>query len=114
MHGGMVLVDGYIYCGTGNGQGLPICVKLADGKAAWGPERAPGAGESSVCYADGAVVFRRDNGMVDIVEATPEKFNLLGSFEPEYQEAKSWAYPVISGGKLYLREQNKLMCYRLK
>lgn len=113
-HGGMVLVDGYIYCGQGNGQGLPICVKMADGKIAWGPERAPGSGESSICYADGAVVFRRDNGMVDIVKATPEKFELLGSFEPQFHEAKSWAYPVISGGKLYLREQDKLMCYPLK
>lgn len=113
-HGGMVLVEGHVYCGTGNGQGLPICVKMADGKIAWGPERAPGSGESSVCYADGAVVFRRDNGVVDIVQATPQKFNLLGSFKPEYQEGKSWAYPVISGGRLYLREQDKLMCYRLK
>lgn len=23
----------------------------------------------------------------------------------------SWAHPVITGGRMYLREQNKLMCY---
>ncbi|MCC6511738.1 MAG: PQQ-like beta-propeller repeat protein [Pirellulaceae bacterium] len=113
-HGGMVLVDGYIYCGDGNGAGLPICIKMADGSIAWGPERAPGKGESSITYADGVVVFRRESGDVDIVKATPEKFTLLTTFKPEYQEGSSWSYPVISGGKLYLREQDKLMCYSLK
>ena len=113
-HGGMVLVDGYIYCGDGNGSGDPICVKMSDGKTAWGPERGERGGESSVSYADGAVIFRRAKGQVLIVEATPEKFNLMASFMPDYQEADSWSYPVVSGGKLYLREQDKLMCYRLK
>jgi hypothetical protein len=32
---------------------------------------------------------------------------------PEFQEKESWAYPVVSGGRLYLREQDKLMCYEL-
>ncbi len=113
-HGGMVLVNGYIYCGDGNGSGNPICVKLADGSIAWGPERAPGKGESSITYADGIVVFRRDDGIVDLVQATPEKFNLIANFKPDFQEGKSWAYPVIADGKLYLREQDKLMCYKLK
>ncbi|MGN6134153.1 MAG: PQQ-binding-like beta-propeller repeat protein [Aureliella sp.] len=113
-HGGMVLVDGYIYCGDGNGTGEPICIRMSDGKTAWGPIRDQRGGESSVCYADGAVIFRRAKGQVLIVKATPEKFNLIASFKPAFQEADSWAYPVVSGGKLYLREQDKLMCYRLK
>ncbi len=113
-HGGMVLVDGFIYCGDGNGAGLPICVKMSNGKVAWGPQRAPGNGESSVTYADGVVVFRRQSGDIDLVKASPKKFELLGSFKPEFQEKESWAYPVIAGGKLYLREQDKVMCYKLK
>lgn len=113
-HGGMVLVNGYVYCGHGDGQGLPICVKLDDGSIAWGPERAPGKGESSITYADGAIVFRRQSGEVNIIEANPKKYKLIASFKPEFQEGSSWAYPVIAGGKLYLREQDRLMCYRLK
>jgi hypothetical protein len=38
---------------------------------------------------------------------------MKGSFKPEFQEGKSWAHPVVSGGRLYLREQDKLMCYKL-
>lgn len=113
-HGGMVLVDGYIYCGHGNGTGLPICVKLATGEVAWGPERGVGSGESSVTYADGHVVFRFQDGKIAIVKATPEKFEVVRSFDPAFQEKESWSYPVIAAGKLYLREQNKIMCYKLK
>lgn len=113
-HGGMVLVDGYIYCGHGNGNGLPACVEMKSGKIAWGPERAEGSGETSVVYADGHIIFRRENGTVIVAKATPEKFTQVLKFEPEFQQGKTWAHPVIADGKLYLREQDKLMCYRLK
>lgn len=113
-HGGMVLVDGYIYCGDGDGQGLPICIKMSDGSIAWGPERAPGKNESSITYADGVVVFRRQSGEIDLVKATPEKFELISSFKPKFKDGDTWAYPVIAGGNLYLREQDKVMCYKLK
>lgn len=113
-HGGMVLVDGYIYCGHGNGKGLPICVELATGKIAWGPVRGQGKGESSVVYADGNIVFRYENGVVELVKATPREFVSIGSFMPDFQKMQSWSYPVISNGVLYLREQEKLMSYQLK
>lgn len=113
-HGGMTLVDGYIYCGHGNGNGLPICVNMRNGEVAWGPERATGKGETSLIYADNHLVMRRDDGTVILVAATPEKFESIATFKPEYQKGKSWAHPVIANGKLYLREQDKLMCYSLK
>ena len=112
-HGGMVLVDGYIYCGTGNGQGLPICVNMKTGENAWGPVRGEGRGEASLIYADGHLVIRRDDGTVMLVKATPEKFDLVHSFMPQFQQGKSWAHPVIANGRLYLREQDKLMVFQL-
>ncbi len=113
-HGGMTLVDGYIYCGHGNGDGKPICVEMATGEIAWGPERAEGKGETSLVYADGHLVFRRQDGIIILAKATPERFDVVGTFKPAFQERESWAHPVIAGGKLYLREQSKLMCYELK
>ncbi len=113
-HGGMVLVDGHIYCGHGNGSGLPTCVRLSDGEVRWGPERGEGRGEASVLYADGHVLFRFQDGVVSIIKADPDSYQVVSSFKPEYQEGKSWAYPAIADGKLYLREQGKLMCYQLK
>ena len=112
-HGGMTLVDGYIYCGHGNGNGLPICVEMMSGKTAWGPERGKGDGETSTIFADGHIVFRREDGTVILATATPEKFDVIGTFKPVYQEGKTWAHPVIANGMLYLREQGKLMAYRI-
>ncbi len=111
--GGSVLVDGYIYCGHGDGQGMPICLDLKTGEKAWGPIRGVGQGESSVIYADGHVLYRFQDGTIALIEANPKAYNLKFTFKPEYQERESWAYPVIANGKLYLREQGKLMCYQL-
>ncbi len=113
-HGGMTLVDGYIYCGHGNGNGLPICVEMKSGDVAWGPLRAEGNGETSLIYADGHIVFRRQDGTVMLAKASAEEFDLVHSFMPKFQEGKTWAHPVIADGMLYLREQDKLMAYRLK
>ena len=113
-HGGMTLVNGYIYAGHGNGSGLPICLNMKTGEIAWGPERSEGKGETSLIYADGRIIMRRQDGVVILLEATPEAYREIGTFEPAYQEGKTWAHPTIANGKLYLREQGKLMCYRLK
>ncbi|TWU35271.1 outer membrane biogenesis protein BamB [Novipirellula aureliae] len=113
-HGGITLVDGYLYCGHGNGNGLPICVEMATGEIKWGPERTEGKGETSLIYADGHIIYRREDGTIMLTKADPSTFKVLSFFKPPFQEGKSWAHPVIANGKLYLREQDKLICYRLK
>jgi len=113
-HGGMTLVDGHIYCGQGNGDGLPICIEMMTGDTAWGPIRAKGSGETSTVYADGHIVYRREDGTVILAKATPSKFDVVNQFMPVYQNGSTWAHPVISNGVLYLREQDKLMAYKLK
>lgn len=113
-HGGMTLVDGYIYCGHGNGDGLPICVEMKTGEVMWGPIRAKGSGETSTVYADGHIVFRREDGTVILAKATPESYVPVKTFMPAFQQGKSWAHPVIANGVMYLREQDKLMAYRVK
>ena len=65
-------------------------------------------------YADGNLVFRYQDGVVALIEARPDGYRLKGQFTPEFQERESWAHPVILDGMLYLREQDKLMCYDLR
>jgi hypothetical protein len=112
-HGGMILHDGYISCGHGHNDGKPICVELKSGEVKWGPAKSVGNGSAAVLYVDGHLIFRYQSGHVALVEATPAGYKLKGSFMPEHQERESWAHPVVSGGKLFLREQDKLMCYEL-
>ncbi len=114
-HGQMILKDGYIYAGHQHGNGFPICVELESGEVAWGGDiRGAGNGSAAVTYADGNLIFRYQNGTVALIEATPEEYRLKGTLQPEYQEDRSWAHPVVAGGRLYLREQDKLMCYRVQ
>lgn len=112
-HGGMVLVDGYVYCGHKQNGGDLLCLDLQTGKFMWGPIKGLGKGSASLTYVDGHLIFRYQDGLVALVEASPKEFRLKGSFKPAFQEKESWAHPVVSGGRLYLREQNKLMCYQL-
>lgn len=110
-HGGVVLVDGHLYCGHGHNRGMPTCVRLEDGEVVWGDVRGEGSGSAAVLYADGHLVFRYQSGEVVLIEATTDGYKMKGVLTPEYQEGKSWAHPVIVNGMLYLREQDKLMCY---
>ena len=115
-HGGMVLVGDYIYAGHGHNRGRPICIELETGRVAWGGREleAPGDGSAAVLYADGHLVFRYQDGTVALIEAVPEEYRLKGTFTPEFVKKPSWAHPVIVDGRLYLREDSRLMCYSLQ
>jgi outer membrane protein assembly factor BamB len=113
-HGGMVLVGDYIYCGHKHNNGFPTCLEMKTGKVMWGGARGPGSGSASVTYYDGHLVFRYQSGEVALIEATPEAMHLKGVFKADFVQSPSWAHPVVAGGCLYLREQDKLMCYDLK
>jgi hypothetical protein len=49
-----------------------------------------------------------------LIEATPTRYNLKSSFRLASVRAESWPHPVISGGRMYLRDQEVLMCYEIR
>ena len=113
-HGGMLLVGDHVYAGHGHNNGFPACLELKSGKIVWGGnQRGEGKGSAAVVFVDGHIIFRYQDGKLALVEATPAAYRLKGTLTPAYQERESWSHPVVAGGKLYLREQNKLMCYDL-
>jgi len=111
-HGGLILVGDHVYGGHGHNNGFPICVELATGKVAWGGQiRNAGTGSAAVTYADGHLYFRYENGVMILIEATPDGYREKGSFEIPEVGGPSWSHPVVADGKLYLREQDRLYCY---
>jgi outer membrane protein assembly factor BamB len=112
-HGGMILHDGYVYAGTGHNRGFPLAVNLESGEIAWGPERNEGQGSGALVFADGRLYFRYQNGVMVLAEATPEGYHQRGSFKIPKVKNPSWSHPVVSGGRLYLREQDDLYVYDL-
>src|ERR1044071_3680626 len=115
--GGSVLVGEYLY-GTAS-TGL-VAVEFTTGKLKW---QAEGIGRGSVAYADGLLYLHGENGEMALVEATPEAYREKGRFTPPsppkrnrlgpYPE-KSWTYPVIANGRLYIRELGTLWAYDIK
>ncbi|HQX51041.1 MAG TPA: PQQ-like beta-propeller repeat protein [Planctomycetaceae bacterium] len=107
-HGGMVLLDGYVYGSNGD---MLSCVNLKTGEPAWRERSKKG----SVVYADGKIVFRNENGPVTLLAANSKEYKELGNFDqPDRSNRPAWSHPVIADGKLYLRDQDKLLVYNLK
>ena len=113
-HGGMIFKDGFIYCGEGHNEGFPLCINSQSGKDAWRPGRGPGSGSAAIAYADGHLYFRYQDGTMALIEATPKAYKLKGQFKIASHNGESWPHPVIAGGKLYLRDQDELLCYDIK
>jgi hypothetical protein len=115
-HGGFVKVGDYLYGGHGHNLSKPTCLEFKTGKIMWQADQ-PGDGSACVLYAEGRLYFRYQNGLMALIGATPEKYNLISTFLPPAREGakkEAWAHPVISDGKLYLRHWDVLFCYDVK
>lgn len=113
-HGGMVRIGDYVYCGHRHNEGFPICVELKSGKTVWGGDkRGPGSGSAAVVYADGKLYFRYQDGLIALIDATPDGYTIKGTFKLPEVGGPSWSHPVVLGGKLYLREQGTLYVYNV-
>lgn len=112
-HGGVVLVGDHVFGGSGQNSGEPVCIELATGKIAW-RAKAPERGSAAVLYADGRLVLRYDRGLVTLVEATPESYQVTGSFTPVTGDGPAWPHPVIHEERLFLRHNDVLACYDLR
>ncbi|MFG0335839.1 MAG: PQQ-binding-like beta-propeller repeat protein [Maioricimonas sp. JB049] len=111
-HGGMILVGDHLYAGHQHNKGFPICIEMKSGDVTWFEQsREFNHGSAAITYVDGQIIFRYQDGFVALVEATPKGFKLNGMFKPVYQKGNSWSHPVVVDGKMYLREQDRLMCY---
>ena len=104
-HGGVVLVDGYLY---GFSNAILTCMEFETGKVMW-KDRSVGKG--SVAFAEGHLYLFSEKNVVGLAEATTEGYREKGRFQVADQGWPSWAHPVVSGGRLYIRNQGVLNCY---
>jgi outer membrane protein assembly factor BamB len=112
-HGGVVLVGDYVYGDTAD-SGTPFCAELLTGKVRW-KERGSGSGSASVTCADGHLYFRYANGTMVLAPASPQGYKEVGSFKiPHSGDRPSWSHPVVTGGELFLREGEYILCYDVR
>ena len=87
-HGGVVLVDGYLY---GFNDSILTCLEFATGKVMW---RDRSVGKGSVTFADGHLYIQGENNIVGLAEATPAGYREKGRFTIPDKGLPSWAHPV--------------------
>jgi outer membrane protein assembly factor BamB len=107
-HGGVVLVNGYLY---GFSDSILTCIEFATGKRMWANRSV---GKGSLTYADGMLYLFSENNVVGLAEATPNAYVEKGRFSVSEQGRPSWAHPVVIGGNLYIRDQGTLTAYDVK
>ncbi len=105
------------------------CVELATGALKW--DRAEGfpngghaklaAGETppnvfgrgSSILADGKLIALGECGLLGLFRPHPEKLEELGRWQVPGLTYPCWAGPVLAGGRLYLRGEDRLVCLDL-
>jgi outer membrane protein assembly factor BamB len=114
-HGGVVLINGYIYGSNwlNNSDGNWCCIEWATGKKMWEEHWKC---KGSIIAAEGKLyIYDEKGGNVGLVNATPEKFDLVSTFKvTQGSSGPFWAHPVIHNGILYIRHTNALMAYKIK
>lgn len=111
-HGGMVLVNGHIYCGHKQNGGDPVCVDIKTGELKWGPVKAPGKGSAAVSYVDGHLIFRYQNGLLAAGGGHSGRIQAEGHLQARVPAEGILGAP---GGvrRTLSAEQDRMMCYEL-
>lgn len=122
-HGGVVLIGDHLY---GHADPGWVCQDFKTGESVWmhrGTKRADdeGFGKGAIGAANGMLyAVDETSGSIVLVAASPEGWKESGRFTLDPQtkirssRGRIWTHPVISNGKLYLRDQDLIFCYDVK
>ncbi len=123
LYGGVVLMDDHLYGFNG---GELTCIEFLSGRSKWESRVKRGDGRSidrhgNLTYADGHLYMLGYGGGVALVEATPEAFRQEGGFMPATRGRlrradgdPSYAQIVVTDGKMFVRDQDSLLCYDVR
>ena len=103
--GGYVERGGHLYGETGRGWS---CVELATGTVRYKTREIRRA---ATLWADGRFYCLGEKGTMHLVEADPAAHRVVGEFEIPDAGSQTWAYPAISGGRLFIRRRDTVHVY---
>jgi outer membrane protein assembly factor BamB len=114
-HGGMILWDGCLYgANGGNEGGALVCLDFQTGNVLW-DGRDSSVPKGSLALADGRLYYRAESGTMLLIEPNAKQYVERGRFDqPDRSKQPAWTHPVIANGKLYIRDQDVLLCYDVK
>ena len=113
-HGGVILLDGHYY-GYSDKVGW-LCQSAKTGGVVWKEKEALQKG--AISYADNRFyLLEEKSGQVVLINAAPDGWQEFGRFqlkplsENRKQKGKVWVHPVISNGRMFLRDQEMIYCF---
>jgi len=126
-----LLIDGeHVICCPGGPQTAVVALDKSSGRTVWkSPSAGDLAGYSSpslaehdglrmilvLTYADGMLYTLSERRVMGLVKATPDGHEVVGRFRiPSGGEGPSWPWPVVCGGRLYVRYSDFLYAYDVK
>ncbi len=120
-----VLYNGYFYAqyGTNNRRDGMACMSM-DGEVMWKTKRDPDFNKGSMILVDGVLLATDGAKKLFMIEPDPSGFRPLASAElltdPPATEGRggrfgtmNWAPIALSGGKLLIRDQSRLICVKV-
>jgi outer membrane protein assembly factor BamB len=107
-HSTSILVGDHLYGFSGS---ILTAMKLADGAVAW---RDRSVGKGSLAYADQRLYLYSENGVVGLAEPAPTGYREHGRFRLQAGSLPTWSHPIISNGKLILRDQDNVYAYDVR
>ncbi len=113
-HGGMIMIGDFVYMGQGHNNGFPACIEWKTGKNLWDKSRGAGTGSAAIVAADGNLYFRYQDGTMALIDTATNKYKLISQFKLPTHNGESWPHPVIAGGKLFVRDQDELVCFDIR
>lgn len=103
----ILVYDGNIY---GFDNAIFACIGLEDGKRRWKGGRYE-KGQAILLADSGLILVVSEKGELVLLRATPEKHTELWKIEA--LSDKTWNHPVVVGDRLYIRNAQEAICYRL-
>ena len=107
-HGGVIVIGSTLY---GFHNSIMAALDLPTGKSLW---RNRSVGKGAITHADGRFYILGEDHVMGLAEATPAGYREFGRFPIADQGWPSWAHPVVSGGRLYVRNQGTILAYDVR
>jgi outer membrane protein assembly factor BamB len=126
-----VLLNGFLYAFSGRNEPDAImrCVELSSGRVAWEcNEGWPNAGHSklaegekppevygrgSMILADGKLITLGEAGLLGFIKPTPDSLQEIARWQVPHLRYPCWTAPVLANKRLYLRDEDRVVCYDL-
>jgi len=120
-----VLHQGHLYAFSGRNEPDATfrCAELATGKLKWSrdeswrPHSSPQParfGRGSLILADDKLIVLGEGGRLGLFRPNPGRPEELDAWQVPSLRYPCWAGPVLSHGRLFLRDENRLVCVDLR